>query len=207
MVTRRKCPELSNRTDLAATCGEDAELGRHAAIAIEEVKKRSWRGVGHVHERRLRPDRAKEHVGWFTQGVARGLALPWANEWLRLWREAGISAHAMRQRTEIRGQMAGDFVVHVAGGEWVMREDCPEIGGSEHGSPAVRTRDAGRNVSLVPNGTGVLAFRLTHRWKRWAIIGRPCGTSAAGKFSGVPETARISESAGISFWKILEGNC
>ena len=30
--------------------------------------------------------------GGVTQGVARGLALPWANEWLRLWREEGIGS-------------------------------------------------------------------------------------------------------------------
>ena len=98
------------------------------------------------------------------------------------------------------------FVRQNTGDEWVMREDCPEIGGSEHGSPAERTRDAGRNVSFVPNGTSVLTFRPTHRWKRWAIIGRPCGTSAAGKFSGVPETARIPESGGFRSGRYWRGN-
>ena len=67
--------------------GEDTETGRLAAIDIEDVMKRSLRGIGYVHERGLRPYRAKKRIGRLTQGGACGLALPWANEWLRLWRE------------------------------------------------------------------------------------------------------------------------
>ena len=38
-----------------------------------------------------------------------------------------------------------------------------------------------RGISFVPDGTSAGAVRATHRWKRWAIIGRPYGTSTAGK--------------------------
>ena len=44
-----------------------------------------------------------------------------------------------------------------------------------------------------PYGTGAEAFRSTHLWKRWAMIGRPCGTSAAGTFSSVPECGETPE--------------
>ena len=52
---------------------------------------------------RLRPNRAKKRVGRFTQGAARGLALPWANEWLRLWREEGIGSNARIERKNTLG--------------------------------------------------------------------------------------------------------
>ena len=80
--------------------------------------------------------------------------------------------------------------------KWVIAHDCPEIGGGGERKCGnlkieivVRTsedrgqrgEDEGRGVSFVPDGTGAGVFRTTHRWKRWAIIGRPCGTSAAGK--------------------------
>ena len=46
-------------------------------------------------------------MGRFTQGVARGLALPWANEWLRLWREARIGSHARIDGENSLGFMSG----------------------------------------------------------------------------------------------------
>ena len=73
------------------------------------------------------------------------------------------------------------FVPQHADGELLMSHDCPEIGGGGNRSPAVRTGGRSAGVSFVPNGTGAGAVRSTHRRKRWAIIGRPCGTSAPGK--------------------------
>ena len=73
------------------------------------------------------------------------------------------------------------FVPQHADGELLMSHDCPEIGGGENGSPAVRTGGRSAGVSFVPNGTGAGAVRSTHRWKRWANSDRPCGTSAPGK--------------------------
>ena len=49
-----------------------------------------WSHPGGSGPRGLRPYRAKKRAGRFTQGAARGLALPWANEWLRLWRAEAI---------------------------------------------------------------------------------------------------------------------
>ena len=90
-----------------------------------------------------------------------------------------------------------DFLWQEVGDKWLMPQDCPEIGGGggEVGI-AAGTGDEGRDVSFVPDGTGVLAVRSTHRWKRWAIIGRPQGTSAAGTISGVAEMAKNSETWG-----------
>ena len=58
--------------------------------------QRGWPDVGFFAGARgwCRPSRAKTRVGRFTQGAARGLALPWANEWLRRWREEGSGANA-----------------------------------------------------------------------------------------------------------------
>ena len=75
----------------------------------------------------------------------------------------------------------GGFISQGAGGESVGVRYCPEIGGGGYGSPAVRTGDERWDVSFVPNGTGAGVLRSAHRWKRWAIIGRPQGTSTAGK--------------------------
>ena len=58
---------------------------------------------------RLRPNRAKKRVGRFTQGAARGLALPWANEWLRLWRAERIGSLrcGRGRRSGVTGQKKG----------------------------------------------------------------------------------------------------
>ena len=90
-----------------------------------------------------------------------------------------------------------DFLWQEVGDKWLMPQDCPAIGGGGgEVDISAGTGDEGRDVSFVPDGTGVLAFRSTHRWKRWAIIGRPQGTSAAGTISGVAEMAKNSETWG-----------
>ena len=53
-----------------------------------------------------------------------------------------------------------------------------EIAERTSGERGQRGEDEGRGVSFVINETGAWAFRSTNRWKRWAMIGRPCGTSA-----------------------------
>ena len=58
--------------------------------------------------------------------------------------------------------------------------------------------DESRGASFVPAGTCPVTFQPTHRWKRWAIIGRPYGNSAAGTVTNVPEAAKIQKS-GWSF--------
>ncbi len=81
-----------------------------------------------------------------------------------------------------------------------VRNDEDFTGSAFGGEAVAGTEYEGWEFSFVPDGTGVLTFRPTHRWKRRAIIGRPCGTSAAGKFSGVSGTDN-------SFRKILEVKC
>ena len=62
-----------------------------------------------------------------------------------------------------------------------------EIAERTSGERGQRGEDEGRGVSFVINETGAWAFRSTHRWKRWAMIGRPSGTTAAETISIVPE--------------------
>ena len=74
-------------------------MGFFGARRFGQVGAHTWEGVelaGSAHSGLINV------LGRVTQGVARGLALPWANEWLRLWREEGIGSHAVRQREEIR---------------------------------------------------------------------------------------------------------
>ena len=54
---------------------------------------------------------------------------------------------------------------------------------------AARAGDEERGGSFVPDGTGAGGLRTTHRWKRWAIIGRPQGTSTAGKAQPCTQSA------------------
>ena len=59
--------------------------------------KMGGNGIGEVLDMFTSESRAltaKQLVGRFTQGAARGVALPWADEWLRLWRAEGIVSHA-----------------------------------------------------------------------------------------------------------------
>ena len=102
---------------------------------------------------------------------------------------------AARQRPESRGQRSEEgcsFVLQDADGEWVMTKECPEFSSRVGGEDGIVARmgDEGGDVSFVPNGTGALTFRSTHRWKRWACIGRPYGTSAAG---GIPGRTRVGK--------------
>ena len=57
---------------------------------------------------------------------------------------------------------------------------------------AVGTGDESRGVSFVPAGTGTGSVRSTHRWKRWAIIGRPYGTSTVGKTPPLSSAGALS---------------
>ena len=86
---------------------------------------------------RLRPNRAKKRVGRFTQGAARGLALPWANEWLRLWREAGIGFKARATSWE-----ASSFPKPVS-----LRVEL-------HARPPSRTRNYGGWTAAYPPEAG-----------------------------------------------------
>ena len=117
--------------------------------------------------------------------------------------ECRVGGVRRRGTTLERRESRGDFSSQVASGELLMHHDCPEysIGTArlfdELRSPSVspmfreiRRLEAGiamgmvnevRGISFVPDGTSAGAVRATHRWKRWAIIGRPYGTSTAGK--------------------------
>ena len=114
----------------------------------------------------------------------------------------------MRQRAEIRGQRSEEgcgFILQDAGGKLLTPLDCPEIRDGGQGNSAAGMGAEGREISFVPNRIGVLTFRPAHRWKRWAIIGRPCGTSVAGIFPGVSGTAKMMESGGEFVLEDIEG--
>ena len=55
-------------------------------------------------------------------------------------------------------ESGSDFVPQPTGDEWVMPQDCPEIGGGELGSPAMGMADEGWEGSFVPDGTGAAGF-------------------------------------------------
>ena len=139
---------------------------------------------------RLRPYRAKKRMGRCTQGVARGLALPWANEWLRLWREEESGSkqvsrgrirwvfgpgcrwdgEALRQRAESRGQRSGEgcgFVSEDIGDEMLTPRDCPEY------------QRSGRQGSGMkdPRASGALVLG----WRQ----NRECGARASRAHTGL----------------------
>ena len=88
-------PEAGTSAAGASVSGA-SETGTSASGRALRGYQRGWPDVGFFTEARgcCRPFRAKNRVRRFTQGAARGLALPWANEWLRLWREEAIGSHA-----------------------------------------------------------------------------------------------------------------
>ena len=74
-------------------------MGFFGARRFGQVGAHTWEGVelaGFAHSGLINV------LGRVTQGVARGLAVPWANEWLRLWRVGGIGS-----RTRIDGEIPG----------------------------------------------------------------------------------------------------
>ena len=124
----------------------------------------------------------------------------------RLWR--GVSEEegewvGMWKSLESRG----GFGWQNAAGEWVMPLDCPEFSGGSilessglAATPCIQTTRGGEDGIVTgtghffrPYGTGAEALSSTHRWKQWAIIGRPCGTSAAGTFPIIPERGKTPE--------------
>ena len=137
-----------------------------------------WRGTMRGNgSGTVRPREARELAG---QGRA--------NEWLRLWR------FVAEGRAEIRGQRAEsgcNFSSQDAGDEPVRAPNCPSKAppctlsawDGEDGI-AAKIGYQGPSISFVPDGTGAHTFLAIHRWKRWAFIGRPYGTTSAGTRSG-----------------------
>ena len=137
MVTRRECPEIRGGTNGggggSSCCGfcmgasggrEFCRLGSRRNSRLGNLRY-AWRNV-------VPPGRKPSPCTESTCG-----------------------GEAVRQRAEIRGQRSeenGGFVLHTSGVKGLTPQDCPEIGGGEHGSPAARTREGGWDDSFVPAG-------------------------------------------------------